>query len=151
MVGKLGIFQTGYAKIRAAGDELIAKAVISAPPDHNLAITALNAYGGDANQLLTWWVVPNMNLLPNQDMKAGDISGALQVCSTGYFSLTNAIAQTDTNNRATPFAADQGRGSGMGTFPLYLLPAGYSLVAASYTANTAAIYLSAGGFVCEGY
>lgn len=151
MVGKLGDFLQGYAKIRAGGDELIAKAIISAPPDKNLAITALNSYGGDANELLTFWAIPNMNLLANGNQKAGDISGALQICSTGFFGMSNAIGNTDANNRATPFAADNGRGSGMGTFPLYLLPAGYSLVAASFTANTATIYLSAGGFVCEGY
>lgn len=148
---KYGEFITSFTTIPAGGDEFIAHSLISAPPDKHLAVIAINSYGGDANEQNTIFMIPNMNLAPNTSPKAGDISGAIQVSSTGFFLNSNALGNTDANNRMTIFAADNGRGLGMGQQPLIILPAGYSLVVASFTANTAVVNWVAGGYVCEGY
>ena len=135
--------------IPAGGDEYIAHQVISALPDKHWLLTQSICMGGDANEVASLWMIPNMNLAPNTEPKAGDISGAIQVCSTGFFNCTNALGNTDANNRATAFAADSGRGLGMQPI-LFVLPANYTLVATSFTANTAVLNWSAGGFVVEG-
>ena len=142
----LGEYISAEAQI-PAGDAGIGKALISAPPDQHVAITSLNVYGGDANELCTAWMMPTLNLPPNADTTAGSISGAHQISSIGFFNLTNALGNTDQLNRAYPAAADSGRGSGMVTFPLFVLPAGYSIVFSCFTANAAAITLLAGGFL----
>ncbi len=149
---KYGEYIQTSTSIPAGGDEYIAHVVISAPPNQHLAINILNIYGGDGGgEGCTFWQIPNMNLAPNTEPKAGDISGSLQISTAAFFASETALGLTDANQRSTPFAADAGRGAGMGTFPLYLLPANYSIVVTSQTANTAAINIEAGGFVCEGY
>jgi len=144
---KVGQYIAGSAQI-PAGDAHIGKAVLSAPAHSHIAVAALNVSGGDANELVTAWIIPTMNMPPNANTKAGDISGSLQISSIGSFNLTNALGNTDSDNRAVPYAADSGRGSGMGTFPMFMLPAGYSLIFNCFTANAAVINISAGGFLC---
>ena len=147
---RLGEYIQVQTTIPASGDEYIAHVVISAPPENHLAVNVMDIYGGDGGgDGCTFWQIPNMNLAPNTEPKAGDISGAIQICSPAYFATENVLGPTDANNRGVPFAIDAGRGAGMGTFPLYLLPANYSIVVTSQQANTALININAGGFVCD--
>ncbi len=143
----LGKYIQQSITIAGGGDEFIAHTVLTAPPTHDLYISAINAYGGDSNEGVTFWQIPTNAIAPNTDPKAGDISGALQLSSSAAFALTTALGQTDANMRQTPYAADDGRGQVMGTFPLIIIPAGYSLLATSHSANTNPIDVAAGGFL----
>ncbi len=146
----LGKYIQGNVIIPAGGDQYIAHTVIQAPPTHHLAINIIEAFGGDANEGVTIYQIPTNTLAANSEMKAGDIAGAMQISSFGALLLTLPSGQTDENIRSPPYSADNGRGPTMGTFPLFVLPAGYSLVAANNAANTNAITVNAGGFCVGG-
>ena len=143
----LGKYIQQSITIAGGGDEWIAHTVLTAPPTHDCWISAINAYGGDSGEGITFWQIPTNAIAPNTEPKAGDVSGSLQLSSTAAFMLETALGQTDVNARQTAYAADDGRGPVMGTFPLIVIPAGYSLIVASHTANTNAIQVAAGGFL----
>ena len=145
---QLGKFIQASGEIPAGSDADTGWRVLDAPPDQNVALNSLNCYGGDANEFCSFWQVPTNSTI-DSGTKAGDIAGSLQICGAGGFALTLPLAQTDSLFRSNPYSSDSGRGPiGPIAFPIFVLPAGYSLIIACTAANTNAIYAQAGGFMC---
>lgn len=133
----------------SANDQFIAFSVLTAPPTHHVYINAMDAFGGDTNQTLSFFQIPTNALGPNAEPKAGDIQGSLQVCNLGGYALTQPTTQTDTNRRVTATGADAGRGNTQLTMPLMVLPAGYTLVVSSMQNFTNSFTCNVGGFLVK--
>jgi len=145
---QLGKFIQATGTIPAGSDADTGWRVLDAPPDQNVAFNSLNCFGGDSNELCSFWQVPTNTIL-SDSIKAGDIAGSLQICGAGGFTLTLPAGQTDSLFRSNPYSSDSGRGPiGPIAFPIFVLPAGYTLVISCTSDNTNAIYAQAGGFLC---
>jgi len=145
---QLGKFIQASGEIPAGSDADTGWRVLDAPPDQNVALNSLNCFGGDTNEMCSFFQVPTNSTI-DSSTKVGDIAGSLQICAAGGYLLTQLATQTDSLFRAHPYSTDGGRGPvGPLSFPIFVLPAGYSLVIACTAANTNAIYAQAGGFLC---